>query len=178
METNTKAFLKLITFLEANWKGVDPYYLYYGNKYKITTLKDHPIATGEAKYIPIGNNKTSASGAYQIVYKTYKSYKEKGFVNDFSKASQDKIAIDLLGRAINNIEQGHIEKAIEQVRNIWEAFDKILLGKYGKITIKTCIEKFKEFGGIPMIKQKDGSYQPDGDLTINSNSQQPKKKTL
>lgn len=78
---------------------------------------DHP-----RKFIKVNNKITStAAGRYQILMGIYDHYKKQLNLPDFSPASQDKIAIQLIKecKALDDIVNGRIVEAIHKVKSRW-----------------------------------------------------------
>lgn len=65
--------------------------------------------------------KTSAAGAYQIIYTTWKALKVKLELKDFSPESQDLCALELINEtgALLQVKGGYFVDAINKVRHIW-----------------------------------------------------------
>lgn len=118
-EQNVRAFLRLIRYAEHDGKDDSSVYhtLYGGGKF--TDDKTHPLPKGHE--ITKWGHRSSAAGAYQILYGTWKEQKDKGLVNDFSPDAQDKIArykLDEKG-ARTLIEEGDVEGAMTKLRHEW-----------------------------------------------------------
>jgi muramidase (phage lysozyme) len=113
---NVAAFLKLIRFAEHKTDSDDVYTLLYGGRQRFTDMSKHPN-----KSITAWGHSSTAAGAYQILFGTWKEAKDKGIVLDFTKASQDKLATSKLRsrRALPFIEKGDIEHAIPLLRSEW-----------------------------------------------------------
>ena len=64
---------------------------------------------------------STAAGAYQILYRTWKEAFDQGLVSDFTPASQDLIARNKLKtrKALKAVEAGNIEDAIGYLRSEW-----------------------------------------------------------
>lgn len=65
--------------------------------------------------------RTSAAGAYQFVVGTWDNLKTRLSLPDFSPHSQDLAALELIAEqgALQDIESGHFDLAINKVRHIW-----------------------------------------------------------
>lgn len=115
-EINVAAFLKLIRFAEHKTDSDDVYYVLYGGRERFTDVSKHPN-----KLIKAWGRQSTAAGAYQILYPTWKEAKDKGVVLDFSKASQDKLAMAKLSsrHALSFVQKGDIKNAIPLLRNEW-----------------------------------------------------------
>lgn len=64
---------------------------------------------------------SSAAGRYQILARTFDAYKRLLELPDFSPASQDAIALQLIKerKAMDDIQRGDIVAAINKCGNIW-----------------------------------------------------------
>lgn len=115
-EINVAAFLKLIRYAEHKTDSDDVYFLLYGGRERFTDVSKHPN-----KLISAWGRKSTAAGAYQILYPTWKEAKDKGIVLDFSKASQDKLATAKLTsrHAMGYVQKGDLKNAIPLLRNEW-----------------------------------------------------------
>lgn len=104
----------------------------------ITDFSDHPkrkfhfdgreILPPE---VPQPNLYTSAAGAYQATYSTWKDFIAAVGPRDFSPASQDEFCvwrISIVPGAMAAIESGNIAGAIRLLRDVWESFQKHDLG--------------------------------------------------
>lgn len=120
MSKNLTAFLDMLAVSEGTaGKGDDGYNVLYGGGL-FTSYDDHPrrYLTFKINGKPITS---SAAGRYQILAKFYDAYKASLRLPDFSPASQDAIATQMIReqRALADIEAGDIETAIRKCRNIW-----------------------------------------------------------
>ncbi|HBZ7826215.1 TPA: glycoside hydrolase family 104 protein, partial [Klebsiella pneumoniae] len=63
----------------------------------------------------------TASGRYQQLYLFWPHYQKQLALPDFSPVSQDRLAIQLIRErgALEDLQQGRIERAISRCRNIW-----------------------------------------------------------
>lgn len=79
--------------------------------------KDHP-----RKVINLGRGlKSSAAGRYQILTRYFDAYKKSLKLPDFSPASQDAIAVQLIKEqhALPDVETGNFDEAVKKCANIW-----------------------------------------------------------
>lgn len=138
-ETNVAAFLKLIRYAEHHTDSDSVYFLLYGGRQKFTDISRHPN-----KAITTWGHTSTAAGAYQILYGTWKEAKDKGLVGDFSKASQDKIACSKLQSrgALPSIQRGEIERAIPFLRSEWTSLPG---GKQSRMTMMEARERFDRY---------------------------------
>ncbi len=130
-EKNLNAFLWMIRF-SVGTDQPDGYRVVYGYETVLKDLSDHPIATGEwtGKRLPdeycrrAGINppcKSTAAGAYQFIYPTWKSLKSRLNLKDFSPQSQDLAAIQLIREsyALEDVQVGMFSFAVLKIRHIW-----------------------------------------------------------
>lgn len=115
-EINVAAFLKLIRFAEHKTDSDDVYFLLYGGRERFTDVSRHPN-----KPIVAWGHRSTAAGAYQILAPTWDEARKKGIVLDFSKASQDKLAVAKLAsrHALPFVQKGDIKNAIPLLRHEW-----------------------------------------------------------
>lgn len=115
MNKNLKSFLNTIGFSE----GADYNTLVGGGKF--TSFADHPRVK---VFLPKLNIHSTAAGKYQILARYFDAYKKTLNLKDFSPASQDAIATQMIKeqRAMDDIEAGDIAKAILKCSNIWASF--------------------------------------------------------
>jgi muramidase (phage lysozyme) len=78
---------------------------------------DHPRKVIQVK----PGLRSSAAGRYQILARYFDAYKKSLHLPDFSPASQDKIAVQLINecRAIEDIEAGRFDDAVYKCRSRW-----------------------------------------------------------
>jgi lysozyme len=129
---NLAAFLNMIAFAEGTLKAADPYRVCFGYKHTIASFADHPAVTREwmGERLPDAICRgagmqpgcvSTAAGKYQIIRPTWVACKRALKLTDFSPASQDAAATQLITQrgALEDIKMGRIAKAIEKVRSEW-----------------------------------------------------------
>jgi len=107
------------------------YSIFYGGS-RFSNFADHPVLTGEKRGVPLPDAMcrasglkpgcvSTAAGAYQIIKPTWVRIKSRLGLMDFSPASQDLAAVELLSEAgaLDLIEAGDIEGAIKKSSRIW-----------------------------------------------------------
>ena len=136
---NVAAFLRLIRFAEHHSDSDDVYFLLYGGQQRFTDTSKHPD-----RAVTAWGHTSTAAGAYQILYATWKEAKERGIVTDFSKASQDKLAIEKLRsrHALGYIQQGDIDHAIPLLRKEWTSLPG---GSQSKMTMDEARKLFSKY---------------------------------
>jgi lysozyme len=135
---NVKAFLKLIRFAEHGRDDDGVYMILYGGA-TFAGVAAHPN-----KAVTKWGHTSTAAGAYQILYKTWEDAKKNGIVLDFSRASQDILAIKKLHSrgAYAFVVAGDVENAIAKLRSEWTSLPG---AKQSKITMVTAKEKFVQY---------------------------------
>lgn len=120
--SNMQAFLDTLAYSEGTDNGRQPtkdrgYDVIVGGEL-FSGYKDHPR---KLVYLPRLGIKSTAAGRYQILSRFYDAYKKPLKLPDFSPASQDKIAIQLIKecKALGDIEAGRIEEALIKCRSRW-----------------------------------------------------------
>ena len=138
-EKNVSAFLKFIRYAEHHREDDDVYFLLYGGQQSFTDTTQHPN-----KAIRAWGRTSTAAGAYQILYSTWKEAKDKAVVSDFSKSSQDKLAISKLKsrKALGYVEKGDLDKAIPLLRKEWTSMPG---AAQSKMTLAEAQKLFKKY---------------------------------
>lgn len=147
--TNVKAFLDVIAFAEGT-SGPDGYRMMYTGK-KFDSFSKHPDINNCAIYN--GKNLCStAAGRYQILITTYIPLAQKLGLSDFSPASQDLAAIELLKQigAYDDVVVGKFDSAVYKSARTWASLPtKSGASYYGQPSrdINELRNKFKMTGG-------------------------------
>lgn len=130
---NVKAFLAVLRWSEnkANVSDESRYRTLYGGTL-FSDYSDHPFLTGEWKGAKLPDSYcrgaglspgciTTAAGAYQFISSTWKRMRDKLDLKDFSPASQDLAAIQLIKdrKALTFVENGRFEEAVSLLRVEW-----------------------------------------------------------
>lgn len=122
MIQNLRAFLDMLSVSEGT-KGIgdDGYNVLVGSTVSQPILfgsyKDHPRIRVQLNETLI----SSAAGRYQILARYFDAYRKSLSLPDFSPASQDRIAIQLINEchAYDYILAGHLEIAIGKCKSRW-----------------------------------------------------------
>ena len=120
MSSNLKAFLDMIAISELGSKllsSSDNGYNVLVGGHLFGGYGDHP-----RKFIDLGKGlKSTAAGRYQILARYYDAYKKSLDLLDFSPASQDAIATQMIKEqhALDDIEAGRFDEAVKKCSNIW-----------------------------------------------------------
>lgn len=126
---NVAAFLRTIQWAEGTARAADPYRVVMGYGATLRDLSDHPYFTGEwsgaaFNYVKDGETLvgwSTAAGAYQIIRKTWAPLKLKLALPDFSPASQDAAAVELIAQrgALADVRAGRFADALAKCRPTW-----------------------------------------------------------
>lgn len=114
-----------------------------------TDFSDHPFAKGRpGKVFNKRGDRSTASGAYQQLYKYWPHYKALLNLPDFGVASQDKLAIRLITEqgAYDDVLSGRIESAIDKCRNIWASLPGAGYGQSER-SLSQLLNAYKMAGG-------------------------------
>jgi muramidase (phage lysozyme) len=148
MNKNLAAFLHMIGTSEGTVQipnSDSGYKVIVGGKL-FTDYSDHPR---KVVYIKRIKDYSTAAGRYQILVRYYDYYKRALDLPDFSPASQDKIALQLIKEcgAYHDILGGRIETAIKKCKSRWASFDG---AGYGQLEHKAevLIAAYTQAGGV------------------------------
>lgn len=147
--TNLQAFLDTLAYSEGTDNGKQPtndrgYDVLVGGGL-FAGYKDHPRKLIDLPKLGI---KSTAAGRYQILARFYDAYKVQLKLPDFSAASQDKIAIQLIKecKAMGDIEAGRIAEALTKCRSRWASLPGAGYGQ-NEHKMDSLVSVFKEFSG-------------------------------
>ena len=146
MSPNRKAFLTMIAIAEGTAKlGDNGYNVLVGGSL-FTGYADHPR---KAVYLPKYKIKSTAAGRYQILSRYYTFYKKLLKLKDFSPASQDAIAIQMIKEqgALQDVDEGRVDAAIKKVSNIWASMPGAGYGQR-EVAIASLRKSFVDAGGL------------------------------
>lgn len=146
---NMKAFLDMLACSEGTDDGRQKtnnhgYDVVVGGSL-FTDYSDHPRKLVSLTNLGI---KSTAAGRYQILSKYYDAYKKQLRLPDFSPASQDAIAMQLIRecKATADIEAGHIADAIHKCRSRWASLPGAGYGQHEQ-KLDRLIQVYKSAGG-------------------------------
>lgn len=145
MSNNLSAFLKMIAISEGTQNiGDNGYNVLVGGKLFHSYL-DHPRIRVWIKRI---KNYSSAAGRYQILARNYDFYKKALKLTDFSPASQDKIALEMIKEhdALPLIMMGQISEAIDAVKSVWASLPGAGYNQHEN-KLEYLIEEYIKAGG-------------------------------
>lgn len=105
----------------------------------------HPFADGRTPKLVRTGLYSSAAGRYQIIYKWWKAYAKILDLPDFSPASQDAVAIQMIREcdALDDIAAGNIAQAILKCSSRWASFPGSTAGQGGR-SMSWLLEKWEE----------------------------------
>ncbi len=143
---NISAFLDMLAFSEGTTgRGDDGYNKLVNPAGLFDSYLNHPN-----KVVQVSKTlKSTAAGRYQFLSKHWEHYKKQLNLPDFGPESQDKWAIQLIRerKAIDDIEAGRIEAAIEKCRNIWASLPGAGYGQ-PEHSVENLIDAYKRYGGV------------------------------
>lgn len=113
-DANERAFLDMIAWSEGT-SGDNGYRMLFGGGL-FDSYADHPRI-----YVPFRTTTSSAAGRYQILARTWDGLRGKLGLPDFSPASQDAAALELIRErgALNDVRAGRVVQAINKVSKVW-----------------------------------------------------------
>lgn len=149
MSKNMTAFLDALAYSEGTDNGKQQtknhgYDVIVGGSL-MTSYADHPRKLVDLPNLGI---KSTAAGRYQILAKYYDAYKKQLRLPDFSPASQDAIALQLIRecKATDDIEAGRIADAIHKCRSRWASLPGAGYGQHEQ-KLDKLIEVYQSAGG-------------------------------
>lgn len=155
-QQNTAAFLAAITYGEGT-RGDNGYRTLCGGGL-FDSYADHPALTGWSglplsdamcKGAGLGSGcKSTAAGRYQIIKPTWLSLKSKLGLPDFSPASQDAAAIELIRQrgALADVQAGRIESAVNKCAKVWASLPGAGYGQR-EVKLQNFISNYQAEGG-------------------------------
>ncbi len=154
MSPNRRAFLQMIGVSELTAKLLarsdDGYNVLVGSTpdhpFLFASYADHPR---QLIYLPKLGIKSSAAGRYQIKRDIFDAYKVQLKLKDFSPASQDAIAIQLIRecKALDDIEAGRLATAINKCRSRWASLPGAGYGQHEN-DFDTLALAYRRSGGV------------------------------
>lgn len=116
---NQRAFLDLIATAEGTYNAGDDGYrmLFGGNLFD--GFADHPRIR-----VPFRDTYSTAAGRYQILARTWDGLQGKLNLPDFSPASQDLAALELINErgALGDVQAGRVAVAVGKCAKVWASF--------------------------------------------------------
>lgn len=147
--TNLSAFLDTIAYSEGTDNPSQPTrdrgydVIVGGGLFKDYT--DHPRKLIDLPKLGI---KSTAAGRYQILSRFYDAYKKQLNLPDFSPASQDKIAVQLIRecKALDDVNAGRIADALHKCRSRWASLPGAGYGQ-NEHSVSRLLDVYKAKGG-------------------------------
>lgn len=159
-QANLAAMLQTIKQSEGTADRGDPYRVCFGYRHTIASMADHPAITGEWRGEPLSaalcagaglgpGCVSTAAGAYQIIKPTWIPLKLKLGLLDFSPASQDAAAVELLRQrgALKPLYAGDFAGAIYAARKEWASLTGAGYGQ-GERSLAWLTDRFTQAGGV------------------------------
>jgi muramidase (phage lysozyme) len=159
-DTNIRAMLEAIAKSEGTAGKPDPYRVCFGYRHTVENMADHPAVTREWMGEPLSDHVcagaglgagcvSTAAGKFQIVKKTWIAVKNKLQLPDFSPASQDRAAIELLRQrgALGPLARGDFAGAVAAAKKEWASLPGAGYGQ-GERTIAWLTARYQEAGGM------------------------------
>jgi len=147
---NVCAFLDLIAWAEGTDNGRQPtkdrgYDVVVGGGL-FEGYADHPR---NLVSLPRYGIKSTAAGRYQILSRYFDHYKAQLKLPDFSPASQDRIALQLIRecKALDDIKAGRIEQAIHKCRSRWASLPGAGYGQHEQ-SVSNLLAQYVKAGGV------------------------------
>lgn len=141
---NLQAFLDMIAVSEGTKHlGQEGYDVLVGGTL-FDGFADHP-----RKLVRLNPNlKSTAAGRYQILARYFDAYKALLKLPDFSPASQDAIAIQMIReqKALEDVEAGRFAVAVEKCKNIWASLPGAGYGQHEN-TLAKLQDAYVRHGG-------------------------------
>ena len=115
-QKNLSAFLRMLRVSEGT-SGADGYSILVGGGH-FSSFADHPRTL---VWLPNLGINSSAAGAYQILRRTWDAVASALGLPDFSPASQDSAAVELIKRrgALADVRAGRFAVAVEKCKKEW-----------------------------------------------------------
>jgi len=158
-DANVKAFLFTIRASEHRYPNDvtndAAYHIFYGGR-RFYDMSEHPVITGEMKPIVLPNHVcaavklnpgcvSTAAGAYQLIMPTWTRLRNKLQLMDFSPASQDMAAVQLLDDigALKLVQAGDIEAALAKASKVWASLPGSSAQQNPR-TLQYALDRFSE----------------------------------
>lgn len=137
---NLRAFLIMIQYAEGTY-GPNAYRTLFGGQL-FDSYAQHPHLA-----VTKGGLTSTAAGAYQILYRTWMALSDLR-LPDFSPASQDRAAIELIRRrgALEDVMTGRLSEAIYKCRKEWASLPDAGYGQHER-TLESLALAYRYAGG-------------------------------
>lgn len=144
--TNTDPFLDMIAKSEGTFgHGDNGYNIIVGGQ----TFDDYSTHPNVKVWIHSIQNYSTAAGRYQIIHPTFLHLCEKYGYSDFSPATQDAMAIDLISEAgaLDDMESGRFNDAVTKCAHIWASLPGAGYGQHEN-ALNNLRSAFQAAGGV------------------------------
>lgn len=155
-QANEQAFLAAIRVGEGTSAG-NGYSILFGGA-TFGSYADHPALLGwrggslsDAMCAAAGFGPgcvSTAAGAFQINKPTWTRVRRKLGLSDFSPASQDAVALELISEkgALADVRAGRVEVAVNKVRKVWASLPGAGYGQ-GEVKLAAFVNNYANAGG-------------------------------
>ncbi|MES2251118.1 MAG: glycoside hydrolase family 104 protein [Pseudomonadota bacterium] len=160
VDANVRAFLEVIKRCEGTAGQPDPYRVCYAYSHTVQNMADHPAVTGEWTGVRLSDQQcagvglgpgcvSTAAGAYQTIKPTWLAKKRQLGLPDFSAASQDAAAVQLLRDrgAFNRLAAGDLAGAVSAARREWASLPGANYAGQGMRTMAQVAAWYQDAGG-------------------------------
>lgn len=160
VDANVGAFLYVLKRCEGTAGQGDPYRVCFGYSHTIQNMADHPAVTGEWSGARLSDEQcagagfgpgcvSTAAGAYQLIKPTWLAKKRQLGLPDFSPASQDAAAAQLLRDcgAYRQLAAGNLAGAVSAARRTWASLPGANYAGQGMRTMGQVQAWYQEGGG-------------------------------
>ncbi|WP_284454403.1 glycoside hydrolase family 24 protein [Cupriavidus campinensis] len=143
---NRAAFLMMIRTAEGT-AGANGYRMLFGGG-TFDSYADHPrqVVTAMSNGKPISS---SAAGAYQFLRRTWDTLAARLGLTDFTPASQDAAALELIrdAGALGDVDAGRFALAVRKVRKIWASMPGAGYGQ-PEVALNRLQAAYEAAGGV------------------------------
>lgn len=138
---NLRAFLTMIQYAEGTY-GTNAYRTLYGGQL-FNSYAQHPNVA-----ITKGGITSTAAGAYQILFRTWQSVQQALGLQDYTPASQDRAAVELIRRrgALEDVMAGRFSEAIYKCRKEWASLPGAGYGQHER-SLASLVQVYQYAGG-------------------------------
>lgn len=160
VDANVRAFLETIKRCEGTAQAASPYRVCFAYRHTVQDMSDHPAVTGEWRGEPLSDAQcrgaglgpgcvSTAAGAYQIIRPTWLALKGKLGLPDFSPASQDAAAVQLLRDcgAFQRLAAGDLAGAVSRARRTWASLPGANYAGQGMRSMDQVADWYRGAGG-------------------------------
>lgn len=146
MSPNVVAFLTMLSIAEGTEQH--GYYTLFGGE-PFLELDTHPAVRTYGEWLEPGKqNFTTAAGRYQETLTTWRRLSAKLGTTDFSPATQDAHALELIREAgaLEDVEAGRFDEAVRKLGGIWASLPSSSANQ-GHRTLAFVQDAYQDAGG-------------------------------